>query len=435
MKKKIWIPIAVCLLLAILFVPVPSGTMGDGGTKVYTALTYKIVQWNKVGTDGTFQETRVYVGAERFQTLDQLWEKEWQSLGHSFYAKVQARENGTALLAVIPGEPEGSSSYEIRIATEGLDFTAREGETVIVTYTGGIMETYPAQVNAIAWRYPQEGDRPEYLDNWLDKETAERQEDNFLGDLVISEIYPDCFVARTVIPLPYYIKVNGSLSGQWCVGDQVHIHHTNTYYDQNNQRMETDMTDIQVGTFVVDPMVAYKPVIYLYPQQKTDVTAKLMLQGKLTCTYPAYGDGWHVTAMPDGTLTDDRGQSYNYLYWEGEIAQQWEMAEGFCIPGAETAAFLEQALAQLGLNRREANEFIVYWLPQLQENAYNVISFQREAYIQAAELEIDPAPDTLIRVFMTWKGSDTFVDLPAQQLTAPRRQGFTVVEWGGTEIQ
>ena len=43
MKKKIWIPIVIALLLAILVVPIPTGVYKDGGTREYTALTYKIV--------------------------------------------------------------------------------------------------------------------------------------------------------------------------------------------------------------------------------------------------------------------------------------------------------------------------------------------------------------------------------------------------------
>ena len=39
MKKKIWICIAGVVLLAILFVPIPSGTYKDGGTRTYSALT------------------------------------------------------------------------------------------------------------------------------------------------------------------------------------------------------------------------------------------------------------------------------------------------------------------------------------------------------------------------------------------------------------
>ncbi len=34
---------------------------------------------------------------------------------------------------------------------------------------------------------------------------------------------------------------------------------------------------------------------------------------------------------------------------------------------------------------KEHNEFIVYWLPRMQDNAYNLISFQSEACTDAAE--------------------------------------------------
>ena len=89
---------------------------------------------------------------------------------------------------------------------------------------------------------------------------------------------------------------------------------------------------------------------------------------------------------------------------------------------------LEDALSQLGLTRREANEFIVYWLPLMQDSPYNLIAFQSDAYAQAAPLTIDPAPDTMLRVFMAWKALDSAVDILAQVLTAPPRTGFTVVE-------
>ena len=180
--------------------------------------------------------------------------------------------------------------------------------------------------------------------------------------------------------------------------------------------------------------MAYKPVIYLYPEVETQVSVRLRLQGELTCTYPSYGDGWRVTAAPDGTLTDGTGQIYNYLYWEGQTYTQWDFSEGFCVRGEDTAAFLEEALEKLGLNRREANEFIVYWLPLMEGNPYNIISFQRDLYEEAAQLSVEPAADTLIRVFMAWKRSEEFLEIPAQELTAPPRTGFTVVEWGGTEV-
>lgn len=245
---------------------------------------------------------------------------------------------------------------------------------------------------------------------------------------------PTAFFAKTVIPMPYTIKLNGRLSEEWCVGDQIICTYENTYYDAENDRVEADMLTVSPSNWKPEPGMVYKPVIYLYPEEATEVTVRLLLNGELTCTYPAYNGGWRVSAAPGGTLTDADGLCYNYLYWEGEIHTRWDMSEGFCVKGEDTAEFLEKALAMLGLTRREANEFIVYWLPLMERNPYNIISFQTDAYADAAKLQIHPAPDTLIRVFMTWRGSDTYVQMPEQELTAPKRIGFTAVEWGGTQV-
>ena len=182
---------------------------------------------------------------------------------------------------------------------------------------------------------------------------------------------------------------------------------------------------------IFDEPVDEKPVIYLYPTQETDITVTLDYDGVLTAAYPAYDGGWRVTARPDGTLTDSSGREYYCLFWEGTGGTEHDFSCGFCVAGSDTAAFLESALAQLGLTEREANEFIIYWLPRMQGNAYNLIAFQREAYTEAAHLTIDPAPDTLLRVFMAWKPLEKAVDIAPQTLTAPRRTGFTAVEWGG----
>ena len=179
-----------------------------------------------------------------------------------------------------------------------------------------------------------------------------------------------------------------------------------------------------------------KPVIYLYPEEETQVNVKLDYDGTLTSTYPSYENGWTVDAAPDGTLTDpSTGRQYYCLYWEGETDTEYDFSTGFCVAGADTAAFLEDALADLGLTEQEANEFIIYWLPRMEGNAWNLISFQTMAYTDSAVLTIDPVPDTLIRVFMAWQGLDEPVEVQPQRLTAPERTGFTAVEWGGAEVK
>lgn len=437
MKKKIWIPIAAAVvLLTILFVPIPSGTYRDGGTREYTALTYKIVDWNRFTGDGTYDKTRVYFFPNNFKSLDSLWHMEEDKIEYSFVATVLEINGASVLVEPVAGEDELHSSNKITFAIKDLaEIGAEVGSIVEVTYTGSIMESYPAQINATKWKMADNLRHMEYTDQWLDKTTATKYDNSIFDHLKITKIYSNCFFARTVIPLPYEIKLNGTLSDEWCVGDQITCTYENAYYDEENDRVEADMLTVKTSDWQPDPNAAYKPVIYLYPEEETKVSVNLKLDGRLTCTYPAYNNGWTVTASPDGTLTDAKGQTYNYLYWEGETYAQYDFSRGFCVQGKDTAAFLETALAKLGLNRREANEFIVYWLPLMEQNPYNIISFQTDIYTDAAQLEVSPAPDTLIRVFMAWQATGEYIELTEQKLTAPERTGFTVMEWGGTEIK
>ena len=69
------------------------------------------------------------------------------------------------------------------------------------------------------------------------------------------------------------------------------------------------------------------------------------------------------------------------------------------------------------------------------DNKYNVISFQGSSYTKGAKLNIEPEPDTLIRVFMAWYPSERYVGLNPQYLDEFDRKGFTVVEWGGNRVR
>lgn len=184
-----------------------------------------------------------------------------------------------------------------------------------------------------------------------------------------------------------------------------------------------------------DDTVFAKPVIYLYPEQEIEVSVQLDYDGELTCTYPAYEDGWSVTAQPDGTLTDEAGKQYSYLFWEGETDIEYDMSRGFVVKGSDTAEFLQEKLSYLGLTPREYNEFIVYWLPKMQDHPYNLIAFQQEAYTDSAALTITPQPDSILRVFMAYQPLEQPVEIEEQALAPFAREGFAVVEWGGTEIR
>lgn len=180
-----------------------------------------------------------------------------------------------------------------------------------------------------------------------------------------------------------------------------------------------------------------KPVIYLYPKNKQIVNVQVDFKGDLTHTYPKYPqNGWTVEANPSGELKDAKtGKIYYQLFWEGASQHIYNMDKGFVVKNSETADFLDDKLAALGLNRREANEFITYWLPELEQNPYNFIHFSTNEYEQQAQLNVQPAPDTKIRVFMVYQPLQEWREVSPQVFTTPNRKGFTLVEWGGTKQQ
>ena len=177
-----------------------------------------------------------------------------------------------------------------------------------------------------------------------------------------------------------------------------------------------------------------KPMIYIYPKEEMDVSIKLGNPELLTTTYPLYNNGWNVHAKPDGTLIYNNREYYG-LYWEGIKNTKSNPTDGFVVAKEDTISFLEEKLSILGLNDREANEFIVYWLPILEENNYNLIRFQDiDTINKEMPLIIEPEPDTLIRVIMEYKPLKKKINIKEQELTKVERKGFTVVEWGGTQI-
>ncbi len=196
-----------------------------------------------------------------------------------------------------------------------------------------------------------------------------------------------------------------------------------------------------------------KPIIYLYPEEETEVSVTLGKPKNITASYPDYETstkaskengkqgGWNVVAKPDGTLTDtNTGRKLYALYWEGINRMKVDFSEGFVVRKEDTINFLEEKLAILGLNERESEEFIVYWLPKMQENEYNLVKFaSREEIDEDMPLNFSVQPDTVIRVMMQYRGLSkeeaSKTKIPEQKLETPERKGFVAVEWGGSEIE
>jgi hypothetical protein len=184
---------------------------------------------------------------------------------------------------------------------------------------------------------------------------------------------------------------------------------------------------------------ALKPAIYLYPTHDELVNVKISYPTGLAASIPTYDSqtGWNVMAQPNGTLTSTTdGKNYPYLYWEGnEDNFNFNMSQGFVVPGKDTAAFLTKELAIIGLNKNEIASFLQFWVPKMQNNPYSLIHFAGSDYTKMAPLTITPKPNAVLRVFMAEEPISVPVKVTPQTFTPFHRTGFTVVEWGGSILQ
>lgn len=241
--------------------------------------------------------------------------------------------------------------------------------------------------------------------------------------------------------LTYRVQVQGNQLRVWASDMPQVLQFTAPQKEVDELLTETDnrITYEKENIEKPNPETA-KPVIYLYPEQETKVNVQLDFNGTLTSTYPTLPpEGWSVTAQPDGTLTDEEGRSYRYLFWEGVADVDWKQDSGFLVKAEDAREFLEQSLTQLGLNELEQNDFITYWLPKLEKNGESFVTFAAEQYTDNAVLTVTPQPDSVLRVQMLISKVDdsnraAFQKLPEQELPRFEREGFVLVEWGGTDL-
>lgn len=191
-----------------------------------------------------------------------------------------------------------------------------------------------------------------------------------------------------------------------------------------------------VSTEECDSDIVYKPIMYVYPTKEMDLTIKLKNDKLLTHTYPKYNDSWNIRVDTNGNIYDYKtNRNYYALYWEAIDNSEINMNEGFIVEGKDTVKFLEEKLEYLGLNEREINEFIIYWIDKLENNKYNYIRFRcLEEVNKYMPLEFSENPDTLVRIIMDYKPLDKKVNIKEQKLEKVLRNGFTIVEWGGRKI-
>jgi hypothetical protein len=192
-----------------------------------------------------------------------------------------------------------------------------------------------------------------------------------------------------------------------------------------------------------EPIISFKPVIYLYSDLALNVSLSLDYLGDLTFTYPVYNDEWNVEVDSSGISDPATERAYPYLFWEGDMDDlEYEKKdgnlEGQLVATDTLIEFLENQLTLIGLNRTEQTDFITFWAPKMSNSKYVFVQFLLDDLYtnKVAELTVNPQPESMKRVYLLFT---QFNELPTFETTPQKfepfqRNGFTLIEWGGSEL-
>lgn len=194
---------------------------------------------------------------------------------------------------------------------------------------------------------------------------------------------------------------------------------------------------INIGAGVsLDKVTSWrKPVVYFYSKDTLKLEVELDFKGDFTFTWPKYNGKWDITVLPNSELIDNGdNKKYSYLFWEGTYLKpdKEKIKTGFIVKHKELASFLSQKLVELGLNDREINDFITYWVPVLHKDKYLIHFLINENCNSIARYKFSKKPESLIRVLALFIETD-IRSIKEQDFPINKRGGFTVIEWGGAE--
>lgn len=175
-----------------------------------------------------------------------------------------------------------------------------------------------------------------------------------------------------------------------------------------------------------------KPVIYLYPKNKTNISITLDWDKKILTSIPTYTNSWEVISDPESNIYDKKSwKIYPYLFWEDLISYKTP-SKWFVVKKENIDTFLDDKLSYIWLNNKERADFKEYWLPKMKESSYYFITFLQTDYLNTiVPITIKPKPNNILRIFMDFEWLDKYKKVEELKLEQFNRKGFSVVEWGG----
>lgn len=177
--------------------------------------------------------------------------------------------------------------------------------------------------------------------------------------------------------------------------------------------------------------IAYKPNIYIYPQQALDLAISLDFPkgGGVVASIPDYGSGWQVRVTPEGRIND----RFDYLFYESKQPDEWQDRTGWVVAKDSLEHFFTTNLQAYHFQDNEINDFNIYWLPRLKDHPYYKIYPQEAPVINALiQVRFSQAPDHFLRLFYLIEGVDQQPPPPEPHVIGNTvlRTGYHAAEWG-----
>ena len=266
--------------------------------------------------------------------------------------------------------------------------------------------------------------------------TTQGASENF----VLADIYQDIeSPGRDGMPEEAF-TCNTAKGAQIASGKQVLLPEQNISTDSGQLQLQYFVfgTGASSGQVVNGWGIHCKPAVYLYPPKKQLVNVRVNPKGELSYTDPPYDplSGWTVNAFPSGQLLniDNQQISNNYLYYESKLfdSEIKKPTKGWVVKFEDLEQLFNQTLPKLGLNQKEKQDFMDYWLKKLPKSPYyfvGLVDKSQRDYLET--LEVTPNPETSIRFSLYFEALNEPKTVEEPKITTPDRKGFTLVDWGG----
>lgn len=218
---------------------------------------------------------------------------------------------------------------------------------------------------------------------------------------------------------------------KWYKYTGVHISDAELAKAKEQHKKWLDYKKKGLGRKPGDHIGAYKPNIYLYPEEEISIRVTFQMPGLIQTVIPEYPGQWLVTGYPDGTIKDVDGEIYTYLFYESITWPCiYQTDEGWLIEADTRREQMKSIMLSYGFTKQETADFIEYWTVKLDQGIDYAMYPQLTSIVDIAmPMNIEPKPDSLFRLWFAFEKNVVPSAIPASQYI--ERDGFTVVEWGG----